>query len=293
MNFKIFMSKLLPSFGKRTLTAEIDQISDKLKSFSIPAYSTLNKNPFDCKTSKYFESLYTNQVGRGNMYDGILNALNKCLELSEYLYDQVQEKFNDDITRNTLTAYMMSTLKLIQIIDFISDYARRLCRYIATTAINKNNGLTDELYGVVKAESEFIESYKYSFFDALKVINAPVKDITTKLESIPAITVTPDTFDNVSATVGAKAVDPLALNFIATRFNPALFFGNKVARYQANKYNQAKLDLQEIQCKILKLKQSKTDKQDVKLDKQIEYYENLNNKVHAQIEDMEDDYDIR
>ncbi len=286
------MTKLLPSFGKRTLTGEINQINDKLKSFTIPAYSQLDKNPFDSKTAKYFEGLYSKQVTRGNMYKGILDALQTSLEVSQYLDDQVDEKFGDDITRASLTAYMVNTLKLIQVIDFVSDYARRLCRYLATTAINAQNNVEDELHGIVKAEQDFIEQYKYAFFDALKILNAPAKDITSKLESIPNVIVTPDNIDNVGAAVGKNAVDPLAMNFITTRYNPALFFGTKVARYQANKYSQAKLDLQEIQCKLLKLKQARSGKQDAKLDKQIEYYENLNNKIHAEIEDMEEDYGI-
>lgn len=292
MNFKVFMAKLLPNFGKRTLTGEINQINDKLKSFTIPSYTGLDKTPFNSETAKYFESLYTKQVTRGNMYVGILAALRTSLELGEYLDDQVEATFNDDITRASLTAYMVNTLKLIQVIDFVSDYARRLCRYLATTAINKQGGMADEQYGIVAAEKNFIEGYKYAFFDALKILNAPIKDIKRKLESIPKIIITPDNLDSVGAAVGANNIDPLALNFISTRYNPALFFGTKVARYQANKYNQAKLDLQEIQCKILKLKQARNDKHDVKLDKQIEYYENLNNKVHAEIEDMEEDYGI-
>lgn len=286
------MTKLLPSFGKRTLTGEINQINDKLKSFTIPSYNNLDKQPFDTQTAKYFESLYSKQLGRGNMYKGILDACVTALEIGQYLEDQVEEKFNDDITRASLTAYMVNTLKLIQVIDFVSDYARRLCRYLATTAINKQNNVDDELKGIVKAEQLFIEEYKYTFFDALKILNKPAKDIKSTLEAIPAVIINPDNYENVGAAVGEHNIDPLALNFISTRYNPALFFGTKVARYQANKYNQAKLDLQEIQCKLLKLKQSKTGKEDAKLDRQIEYYENLNNKVHAEIEDMEEDYGI-
>lgn len=292
MNFKIFMSKLLPSFGKRTLTGEIDQISDKLKSFSIPAYKGLDSKSFTSETSKYYEGLYAKQVKRGDMYKEILQALEKCLELSEYLNDQVDAKFNDDITRASLTAYMVNTLKLIQVLDFISDYARRLCRYLVTVEINKVNGAASENQDIPPAEIAFMSEFKYSFFDALKVINTPVKDIKDKLEAIPAVVVTADNIDMVGEAMGKGNIDPLALNFIATRFNPALFFGTKVARYQANKYKQAKLDLQEIQCKILKLKSMRNQKPDAKLDKQIEYYENLNNKVHAEIEDMEEDYGI-
>lgn len=286
------MSKLLPSFGKRTLTGEIDQISDKLKSFSIPAYKGLDNKAFTSNTSKYFEGLYSKQVKRGDMYKDILHALEKCLELSEYLNDQVDAKFNDDITRASLTAYMVNTLKLIQVLDFISDYARRLCRYLVSAEINKTNGATSEDLGTAPAEIQFITDYKYAFFEALKVVNAPVKEIKDKLESIPAIVITPDSMDTVGEAIGKGNIDPLALNFVATRFNPALFFGTKVARYQANKYKQAKLDLQEIQCKILKLKSMRNSNPDAKLDKQIEYYENLNNKVHAELEDMEEDYGI-
>lgn len=291
MNFKIYMAKMLPSFGKRTLSTELDQINDKLKTFSIPAYIGLDKEPFKSDTSKYFEGLYTNRVQRGNMYVGILKALNTCLELGEYLDEQVDTKFNNDITRASLTAYMVNVLKLVETIDFISDYARRLCRYLATTAINKQQGV-DELTGITKAEQNFINNYKHTFFDGLKIVNAPAKDIKSKLESIPDVMVNPDNLDSVGAAVGKSAVDPLTLNFFSPRTNPAMFVVNRLARYQSNKYTQAKLDLQEIQIKILKLKQLKTGKEDAKLDSQIEYYENLNDKVRANIEDMEDDYDI-
>lgn len=291
MNFKVFMTKLLPSFGKRTLITELDQINDKLKTFTIPSYSHLGKTPFNSDSAKHFEGIYSNRVTRGNMYDGILKALNTCLELGEYLEDQVDSKFNDDITRAALSAYTLNVLKLINVIDFISDYARRLCRYLASTAVNKLDG-KEELDGVVKAERNFIDGYKHTFFDCLKIVNQPVKSIQAKLEAIPDVMVNPDNLDTVGSAVGKGSVDPLAMNFISTSANPAMFFVTKIARYQANKYNQAKIDLQEIQCKLLKLKQSKTGKDDAKLDTQIAYYENLNDHVKAKIEEMEDDYEI-
>lgn len=291
MNFKVFMTKMLPSFGKRTLTTELDQINDKLKSFSIPAYVGLDKDPFNSDTSKYYEGLYTKRVTRGNMYKGILTALKTCLELGEYLEDQVDAKFNEDITRASLSAYTLNVLRLIETIDFISDYSRRLCRYLATTAVNKQRN-RPELEGIVKAEQIFIDSYKHSYFNGLKIINTSVKDIQAKLDKIPDVMVTPDNIDSVGAAVGKQNVDPLALNFFSPKANPSMFFVNKIARYQANKYTQAKLDLQEIQVKVLKLKQLKGGKDDAKLDSQIEYYENLNDKIRANIEEMEEDYDI-
>lgn len=285
------MTKLLPSFGKRTLTTELDQINDKLKTFTIPAYTGLGKSPFDSDAAKYFEGLYAKKIARSNMYDGIAKALNTCHELCEYLEDEVDAKFKDDITRSSITAYTLNVLKLVETIDFISDYARRFCRYLVTTTLNKAADL-DEMTGITKAEQEFINSYKHSFFDALLIVNKPAKDIQTKLESIPDVLVTPDNIDTVGAAVGKGNVDPLALNFISVGANPAMFFVHRIARYQSNKYNQAKIDLQEIQCKLLKLKQLKDGKEDVKLDKQIEYFENLNDKAHAIIEDMEETYDL-
>lgn len=286
------MTKLLPSFGKRTLITELDQINDKLKSFTIPAYANLGKSPFDSDTAKYFEGTYSSRVTRGNMYDGISKALHNCLELGEYIQDEVDKKFNDDITRASLTAYMINMLKLIETIDFISDYARRLCLYLATTSVNKITS-QDEMNGIVKAEQNFINEYKHAFFDGLKIVNHPVKDIQSKLDAIPDVMVNPDNIDSVGAAVGKGSIDPLALNFFSPRYNPSMFFVNKIARYQANKYDQAKVDLQEIQCKLLKLKQSKDGKDDAKLDTQIDYYSNLNDHVKAKIADMEDDYDIR
>lgn len=292
MNFKTFMTKLLPSFGKRTLVTELDQINDKLKTFTIPAYAGLGKTPFDSQTAKYFEGVYSTRVTRGNMYEGISKALHNCLELGEYIEDEIDKKFADDITRASLTAYTLNMLKLIETIDFISDYARRLCLYLATTAVNKITN-QDEMTGIVKAEQNFINEYKHAFFDGLKIVNKPLKDIQAKLDAIPDVMVNPDNLDTVGAAVGKGSVDPLGLNFFSPRTNPAMFFVNKIARYQANKYAQAKADLQEIQCKLLKLKQAKDGKEDAKLDTQIEYYSNLNDHVKAKIAEMEDDYDIR
>lgn len=292
MNFKTMLTKLLPSFGKRTLLVEIEQINDKLKSFSIPAYKALHKTPLNSDAVKYFEKLYHTQVGRGDMFAGIAKALDTCLELGDYIEDQVEAKFQEDITRASLTAYTVNMLKLIETINFVSDYSRRLCRYLATTAINKQLA-RDELEGITKAEQKFIEEYKYAFFDALAVLNKPVKDIQTKLEAIPDVILTSDNFESVGQAFGKGKIDPLALNFISTSWNPAMFFATKIARYQADKYNQAKIDLQEIQCKVLKLKQLKGGQEDAKLDQQIEYYENLNDKVRANIEEMEEDYGIR
>lgn len=285
------LTKMLPSFGKRSLATEVDQITDKLKTFTIPAYKSLGGDKLSSETGTYFESLYASKVGRGNMYQGILKSLETCLALCNYIDDQVDARFQEDITRASLTAYTLNMLKLIETINFTSDYSRRLCRYLATAAVNKAIGL-DELTDITKAEQNYINQYKYSFFDALTILGKPTTDLQNKLDMIPDIVVTADNLDSVNSAVGKAVVDPLALNFISTSWNPALFVGTKIARYQADKYNQAKLDLQEIQCKTLKLKQLKSGKEDAKLDRQIDFYENLNDKVRANIEEMEEQYDI-
>lgn len=294
MDFKSFMTKLLPTFGKRLVLTELEQIKDKLNSYTIPAYKTAQgvHDKLESAEAKFFEGVYHKMIGRGKMFQEISKRLEVASEVCDYLLDAVNDKFQEDITRASLSAYTLNVLKLTEAISFISDYGRRLVVFVTTVELNKKMGV-EELDGITKAEKDFIYEYRNAFFEGLKILETSADDIEKKLEAIPNVLVNPDNFDTVKSAVGVGNADPLKLNFFSPRYNPFLFVNMKIVTYQASKYNQAKADLKEIQIKILKLKQLREGKEDAKLDTQIEYYTNLNNHLKADIDRMEEEYELR
>lgn len=294
MRFKALLTRILPSVGKNAILTELDQIKN---SFETCTYPVTIKSMESLKKERSLSPEYLdiersfNTVVRGKkMSPTFVAVCDNIKDLLTYLEEAVETKFNDDVTRSALSAYVTNILQLIQCVGFTSDYMRRLCVYLVNCQIVYNRSSEDP--AGTKAELMYLEQNKQAFFNCLAVFTLPVNDIKNKLEKLADVILNGDNFDQVRSSLGYGKVDPLQLNFISPRYSPAMFIGTMIVKYQVAKYKQAQADLQEIQCKILYLKSLRDGKEDAKLEKQIEYYTNLNNRTKAEIDEMEKEYGL-
>lgn len=293
MQFKQLLLKMAPTLGKGVLVSEVEQTLDILKTATIPAWKgfqeVMSTHKTPCIAVVDYEKKYKGKLKKGSPYKNVFIALENMVLVSEYMLAAIEDKFAEDLTRSSLSAYALNILKLSNIISFASRYARTLAVFLTNQQNVEETGNEDDK--PTKAATKFIEENLYPFLNVVELFNTPAKELINKLEQIPDIIVNEDNVEKQN-TVPGMEIDPLKMNFISPRYNPFMFWNSRRARWQADKYKQAQVDLQEIQCRLLLLKQKQQDKNDVKLEKQIEYYTNLNNKLKAEIEYMEEEYGL-
>lgn len=295
MRFKLLLSKILPVIGKKTILTELDRINDTIQSYTLPAVESFNtivikdipKGKLAPELEKLKETYMVANRTKDDYFLSIEKALNNALAICNYIEGSIDSKFNEDITRATLNAYTANILQLIQCLAFFADYSRQQALYL--TALQTNHMLGNGL-GIVKAQVDFLNKHKHTFNACLRLFTLPFKEIIDNLERLPDIILNGDNVDQVNSMTN---IDPLKMGLISPSLNPAMFIGSKIIQYQAKKYKQAEADLKEVQCRLMKLKHAKDGKEDAKLDKQIEYYNNLNTKLQSEIDSMESSYGIK
>lgn len=291
MKLKMMLGRLFPSIAKNALVETVVQMSEVI--------STTTKPVVEMATVEYdnnirnlpptitqWNDLYFKKY-KTDYYPNAKVAINNCIELLDYIERALNDKFNEDVTRSALSVYHASILKLVNLIGFVSDYARMASVIHFVELEQHSRGQKAEH---VKADIKFIEEYKWSFFAALNVFRMPVKDLIDKLEHLPNIILNEENYELVKNT---SDVDPLQMNFIVHPLNPVIFVGTRINLYQAKKYKQAQADLQEVQARLHRMNSNRNGEVDAKLDRQVEYYTNLSTKLKAEIARMEKEYGVK
>lgn len=289
MSLKAYLGKLRGSVKVEDLKQNLDMIDDKMVDLTKPildAYGSANPTSDTIVAqTKIFERNYNETI-----YHTLLRAHDNILDIIAYIQKALSRDDASEFTTASIKAYHLNLLKLTDTIDFVSEYMRRFITYLVSTAHNAASGKPDH-HGITPAEIKYIESNHSTFHSALKTALTPLHKIRQQLDSLPAVAVDLDSYDMLEK-ANSNRLDPMALGFISTRFNPILFIGLVYAKYQAERYNQAQQDLHEVQCKLLRLKQLQDDKSDPQLEKRINYYENRNKELRAKIDRLERDYGI-
>lgn len=291
MKLKMMLGKLFPSIAKNALVESTIQLNDIASQTTLPAVEIM-ANAYD----EYIKELPSSIVTfndfffkkyRTNYYPTVKVGIKNCIELLDYIERSLHDKFNEDITRSALSVYHASILKLLNLIGFVSDYARRLATFQFAELDYHRRGQSPEH---IKSEVEFLESHKWSYFAALNVFRRPAKELIAKLEDLPNIVLNEENYELIKNTTD---IDPLEMNFIIHPLNPVIFVGTRINLYQAKKYKQAQADLQEIQARLHRLNIMRNGNKDAKLDKQVDYYTNLSVKLKSEISRMEKEYGIK
>lgn len=298
MKFKEFLAKIAPSISKRTVISHLDGIQESLKTYTIPSNKQMEqafgKSGFNSPEGESFQKTFTKLTKQANMFKTINNVYETCDYLIEYLHSEIDAKFEEDITRASLSMYMLNVLKLVQVIDFMVDFGRRLNLYLVTkefSVVIQDDSLI-ALTDSTKAEEDFINGYKYAFINGCIKLNHDVKKLEKQINEIPNILVNVSNIDDVKDVTGLRQADPMSLDGFIVNGNIFAIVGMRIATYQAKKYKQAQHDLEETQAKLLYLKQQAAGKSDAKIEKQIAYYTDRNNKLKAEIAQMDEDYGL-
>lgn len=294
MKIPTYLSSLLPSFTKSRIVEDCQITRGEIKDFSRPAYAMAAKDfksyKFKSERIKPIADAFGRMVkgGHDNFIVTIDKGFQPMLENLDEVEKMIESIYADDVGGVALTYQKANLLQLVEIIGFVSRYARKLLifTYAAETEQFPEAGtvFTD---AIVPAEIEWIEQNLVSFCTAFNIAITPTNKLKSALDGIPDIVVKQETAEAVSSTIGDKKLDPFGLKLIAPWLNPIYHVRMFVAEWQTNRYHEAKAELQLLQLHRLHLEKLKEGKPDAKLAQEIKYTENRINKLSFKLKELE------
>lgn len=296
MKFLEFFNSLKPSFSKKTLTENLQSISEELNSYTIPIYENAKTDfhlfKFKSKEvnslTKRFDLLVKRK--KGDMISTIYFALVNISDITNKLIRVIDKDFEANVTNYGLTFSKAQKIQLVEAIDYTTRYSRKLLNYILeaeTVNLDDGNALNKRL---TPQQIQNVISFFPNYCRLINGFMISPAEILTLFAKIPNILITPESIETQTAMNGKVALDPLSFNLIAAWLNPIYHIGLKLAEYQSRRFEEAKEERDMLNLKLLNLKNLNTGTPDPVIEKEIAYYNNLIQELELNIEDMERKY---
>ena len=293
-----FVSSLLPKFGKSRLKEDINIVTIELKNTVLPCYEQATPlygaNALQTKEAKDFSNQWFKYVPNTNKNHGLVVSISKKLELAintcEQLNSFIDKEFEDTVIVSGITINKAATIRILEVLSFISTYAMKFLNYLYVIE-------TKHLGGVAKSESELtpgeinlIKTHFVEFCTAVKALcNEKAKPINKRLESVPEILVNAHAPEAIAAT-GASYQDVMGVfNVRGFTYNPIYHISMFIAEWQANKYKRNKELKTILEMRLLQMQQAQQGNFDPTLDKEISITQSRIEKLDKSLREFEEE----
>ena len=291
-----FIKSLIPDFDKQRITEDIRITADELRNYTLPALKQaeqfMGKWKFESAQIQAQLPIYTAAVKqrKANIIATINEAMKNAAVNLEEVARMIDRSYSDDIIGQGLTFFKANLLQFAEYVSFASRYARRYVNYVyaAETAVFDGQDPVEDI--LAPADIQWIEGNFLNFCNVLNVVGIPVKEVTTALDNIPDIAILDDNARTLSATVGEKKLDPLAMGFIPIFLNPIYHIRMKIAQWQTNRYHIARNEIQCLKVRKANLEALAAGKPNPKLQQEISYIETRIQGLMRKNAELEDEY---
>lgn len=285
MNILKFVQKLLPTFKRSKLEVDIRRLQELLKKSVLPsikkAIDVTRGQPLSTPLAAQYEQGIRKASGiSSNVHTTLQILYNMYVSLQpklDYIEKIVDEEFETDLARENMTYKQVTIVQFLGLAKFSMEYGMRLVtRLLAAEArarLNQAERIDDQL---TANELEWFASNTQAFMQVVGLLHIPPLQLRQALEQMPEVIVQPEKSDIVHQTVGVDKLDPLRLNFInasAMTLNPIYHIRLMKAELETQAYKNLELEAQVVELRLLELKQAYEDRQDPRLQEQIEYNE--------------------
>ena len=289
-----YIKSLLPDFEKRKLLEDIHSTKDELITANIPlyeqAYKIFSSNKFSSPLIKEFDALMKKNVYayRHNHIFTILRAMKNSSQTLDMIIGHISEKEGKVIVRDGLSALMANMLQYSDISKMASAYARRWLLHVYTLESIHNYTASDYLKSnEFMIASTYFNKHQPNFFKAIEILSKTKKEVSDAFEKIPSMAIDPDGPLDPSITAGARRIDPLQFGLLPTVINPIYQLRMAYTDWVIYRHTLMVEEKQQIELKLLLLKQGRSGNKDPNLEQQIEYNEQRIEKLRYKIEKIE------
>lgn len=292
MDIVNFIRDMLPSFTKKDVREKLRIIARKISDVIQPSLELIAQeiNEASVKSAyakgflKDFLAMLPPRLRNGqNPYFTILNvALNNASKLVEHLDNYVGKNLPETVNIEGLTYQKGSVLRLIELLDFFTDYASRQLAYLIASETNIEAFDRPDGKPYTQAELNYINNNLGAYLKMLDLLYNDPKKLMTQIESIPEIIMGDTPVGEVPALAGAAA-DPLYLGSIPGISNAFHWVGLRKVDYDIERYEKALKEKRDIANRLESLRMKRSGNPDAQAEAIIDGYERELTLVRAKI----------
>lgn len=296
MNLVEYVKNLFSTVEKRDILNEIDRLQSELKDFTIVPYKIavdtgLNSTGpnYYCKmmTNLYRETKQKYRLREDDVISGTYLSLEQLSLTLGWLRTEVEREKSGRIVKENIDFKQANFLRYIDAVDFYLRYARMMLLAIASIKTSKDEPGYDLSRGMVMAEVTFLKDTARYFSYLVGILSQPIKVTEKAFDAIPSVAVTETNEEAIAIGNPNGQMDVVTSNFIPLKFNIFFLVGKRRAERRVKRLREAEAAARAIELTLAKLSELKAGGSvDPSIDKQIDYYTNLLNKLQAEIEQI-------
>jgi len=297
-----FVKALLPHFGKDRVIEDLRITIAEYENFLVPSvnmaseYLKINKIK-SASIKNLSDVFYRNfDLQRSSKQPNFVSEINKRMpylkENAEYVLEQIEALFEKDIINEGLTAKKAVLLKAASSLSFISSYGSDLLNIIYSEEeyeITKDKDRT-----VNKNTTKYVNVNMFKFANILSDYSIPLSDFKKIIGKIPEVVVNTKTENAIRGVYNEKEIDPFSSNRMSKfTYSPIYQIRLIVAEWQSNRYKANKDKKKVLELRLLHLKNILENKQDAKLEEEIDYIQSRIDKIDRSMREVEESLDMR
>ncbi len=301
MSVVSFVKGLGALVKKDELSDDIAVTRQSVVEYALPAYQSIqNQNIFGEKqkllsawnVKRHAEWQKAVKVNiRGNLYVQVSVLLTKVPAILDWISREVPA--SGEIHVDGIDYRTAATLQVYAAMKFYVSYATKFL--LLSTAYEASVRANSKDLPYVKAEILQIEEQFPAFMQVTNFLAKHHTDLDKLIKAIPQVTVDVTGEYGLDSAYGPGKLDPLKANFLpipsATGgWNLIYTFRTWLANGQKRRFDALKVERQNLELRILQLKQQLEGSQDAALEKTIQYHEKRLLELNEQIRREEEKY---
>jgi hypothetical protein len=282
MDILSYISAMLPSFGKKDVREKLRTIMKKLTDIVKPS-ADLFREVIKEKALKsaYAKSFIKDVVGvlPSRLQSGeapfsyvLGQALDNAIKLIDLIEQYVGKNMGENIHIEGMTYQKGSIVRLIELLDFFTDYTNRNLSFLVASETNIE--AFDRVDGnpFTPAALNYLKNNKVAYIQMLGLLLNDPKKIISDIEKIPEVVMTDAGVGEVPALTGAAA-DPLRLGAFQVFSGVFHWVGLRMVDWEIERYEVAKKEKRDIEMRLETLIQRRNGNQDAQAEAIIQAYE--------------------
>lgn len=281
--------------SKNQLRDRIRTTIQKLEESVIPALGEVrSQKEFERPKSKYainmlkmFAILLPSNMrsqGTSVYFRSCERGFSNAVKLLQLLEDAVNKEMPDNLYVDGITYSKATILRLVDVLDFMADYASRQLLYMVAAESNARGLDANSTRPFSKTEEALINANQDGYFKALQMVQADPKEIMRKINALPEQLLTGD---QIAASEMAKK-DELRLGIIPLVTPAFQFVATAMIDWEAKRYERSRKECKALAHRIELMRQMRNGQLDANAQKLLENMERELVLVRDDIKRMED-----
>jgi hypothetical protein len=284
---------------KDRVLEDIRVTSGELDSVIIPSYgyaadffrtSKLRSDKNKELSSQFYRNFDDKSVSKQASFIGDIQKRLSNVKLNlEYVQGTLENVAERDMINEGLTAKKAVLIRAVEHMSYISRYSGDLLNYVYSYEAAGTGATVDESMAVSVTTVRNIEKNIGNYARLLSKYGQPNKDFSKEMELIPDIVLSTRGSEAIRGMYNETEVDPYASAMtVGFTYSPIYHIRMVVAEWQANRYKANKDKKKVLELRLLHLKMQTDQKNDPKLQQEIEYTQNRIDKIEHYLREVED-----